>query len=232
MNESSLSYPTLKNKEFNMKKYSFYFAFLLMAIVISDFLSDLMAIQTFSLGFLTFTGGDFVFPIVYIANDVLSEVYGYKTTKKVIWSSLGINVFALTTITCVSYLAGNDTAIYRFIIGDYGFGSAMSVAVAGFTAYLVASRINAFVMHRMRLRHGERLFKTRCLVSTVFGELADSATFCMIGCLLGLYTWDIFLSFTLTIAILKTLVEAICLPITSKIVGKLKKVENDLPRAV
>lgn len=209
-----------------VRKYSIVFCFIMMLSVIADFLSDLLAIQLFEVGIISFTGGEFVFPIVYIVNDILSEVYGYNATKKVIWFGLAVNMYALGTITLVAWLAGAGTPIYQFIIGDYGLASTVIVALAGFAAYLTASFVNAFIMSKMKSWHGERKFGLRAVVSTVFGEICDSSVFGLVACIFGLYAWEEFIPLTITVVVLKTMVEVVCLPLTSVIVKKIKKVEN------
>jgi uncharacterized integral membrane protein (TIGR00697 family) len=207
------------------RKYSMIFCFIMMLSVTSDLLADLLAIQLFTVGPISFTGGEFVFPIVYIVNDIVSEVYGYNTAKKAIWCGLAVNVYALGAMTVVAYLAGPGTTMYSYVIGDYGVASAIAVAIAGFSAYLVASFVNAYIMKWMKDRDKEKRFALRAIVSTLFGELCDSATFGLIACVCGLYAWSDFIPLTATVVVLKTAVEAICLPITTKAVKKIKAIE-------
>ena len=208
-----------------MKKYSIIFCFIVMLAAVSDLLADLLAIQLFTVGPFSFTGGEYVFPIVYIVNDIVTEVYGYKTAKKVIWLGLAANVYALSAITFVAYLAGQDSPMYQFIVGD-GMASAIIVAIAGFAAYVIASFVNAYIMAKMKERDKDKRFALRAIISTLFGELCDSATFGLIACAFGLYAWSEFMPLTLTVVALKTLVEAICLPITAKAVRKIKDIET------
>ena len=208
-----------------MQKYSIIFCFIMMISVVSDLLADLLAIQMFTIGALTFTGGEFVFPIVYIINDIVTEVYGYNTAKKMIWGGLITNAYALTALTAVSYLAGSESTMYQFIIGEYGVASAITVAIAGFSAYTVASFVNAWIMSKMKEKHKEKKFALRALVSTVFGEICDSAVFGLVACSCGLYSWSSFIPLTVTVVIMKTIVEILCLPITAKAVKSIKKLE-------
>lgn len=210
----------------SMKRYSMIFCFILMLSVTSDLLADLLAIQLFTVGPISFTGGEFVFPIVYIVNDIVSEVYGYETAKKVIWGGLIANVYALSTITGVAYLAGPESTMYGYIIGDAGVASAIIVALAGFTAYTTASFVNAYIMAKMKERHQERLFALRAFVSTLFGEICDSSAFGLVACAFGLYEWSAFIPLTVTVVIMKTAVEALCLPLTSRIVKQIKAMES------
>lgn len=206
-------------------KYTAAFIAIVMLTVVSDLLADLLAIHMFAVGSFRFTGGEFIFPIVYIVNDIVTEVYGIKTTKKIIWCGLIANAYALGAITIVAYLAGAGTPIYDYIIGGYGVASAIAVAIAGFGAYLVASFVNAHIMDKMKQRDQEKRFALRAFVSTVFGELCDSAVFGGIACLLGLYAWSDYMSLTFTVLWLKVLIEAVCLPLTSVIVRKIKVLE-------
>lgn len=208
------------------EKFSMFFCMIIMLSVIADFLADLLAIQLFEVGSFAFNGGDFLFPVVYIINDIFTEVYGYKTAKRFIWYGVTVNAFALGVLTFVAYLAGAGTPIYDFAIGDFGVAAAVSVAMAGFVAYIVASFINATIMSKMKAKHGERRFGLRAVVSTLFAELADTSVFCFLLCLFGTYEWDVFLNVTLTITAIKVLVEVLLLPVTKRVVAKVKCIEG------
>ena len=167
-----------------------------------------------------------MFPIVYIISDVVSEVYGYNVAKKAIWGGLIANVYALSALTIVAYIAGSESAMYGYIIGDYGVASAVVVAIAGFSAYLVASFVNAYVMKKMKDRDKEKRFALRAIVSTLFGESCDSAVFGVIACVCGLWSWNDFVPTVTPIIVLKTSVEALCLPVTTRVVRKIEAIES------
>lgn len=208
------------------KSYSAFFCFLVMISAVADFLSDIMAIQLFEFGAFSFSGGDFLFPVVYVINDILTEVYGYNTAKRFIWYGLGVNAFALGMLAFVASLAGAGTPIYDFAIGEQGIASALSVSIAGLVAYVCASFTNAAIMDKMKSRDGDKKFCFRAVVSTLFAEAVDSCVFCGFMCVLGTYPLEVFVSTTLTITALKTAVEAVLLPLTKKVVCKVKEIEG------
>jgi len=170
------------------------------------------------------TAGVIVFPISYIINDVVCEVWGYKKTRLLIWVGFLMNFFFVSVGALCDWLPGaaywdNDAGFHAI------FGLAPRIAAASFVAFICGSFVNAYVMSKMKLHDGEKRFSLRAILSTVLGETADSIIFFPLA-LGGVVPaeelpWLMFLQVGL-----KTVYEIIVLPITIRIVAWVKKHEH------
>ena len=175
-------------------------------------LANLLATKQFLLGPLNLTTGVLVFPISYVVNDCITEVWGYRRAKLIIWTGFFMN-FAFVLL---AWLADLIPAL---------FGLAPRVALASFAAFLVGSFLNAYVMSVMKIRDKGRRFSLRAIVSTVVGELADSVVFFPVA-LGGIVPKENLLIMMVSQVAIKTLYEIILLPITTRIVAWLKHTEG------
>ena len=171
------------------------------------------------------TGGVIVFPISYIINDVVCEVWGYRRAKVLIWQGFLLNFFFVSIGALVDWLPGAP-----YWTGDEGFhqifGLAPRIAAASFVAFLCGSFINAYVMSKMKVRDEGRHFSYRAILSTVFGESADSLIFFPLA-LGGVVPFDELPWLMLYQVVLKTVYEIIVLPVTIRIVKAVKKYEDE-----
>lgn len=172
------------------------------------------------------TAGLIVFPVSYIINDCMVEVWGYRRARLVIW--LG---FLMDFLFVLFGLAADSLPAAPYWHGEEGFhaifGLAPRIAAASFAAFLVGSFLNAYVMSRMKLRSGaDRRFALRAIASTVAGETADSLVFFPLA-LGGVVPWDV-MPWLMTYQVaLKTGYEVIALPLTVRVVAWLKRVEGE-----
>ena len=179
------------------------------------------------------TGGLLVFPISYIIGDVTTEVYGYKAARRIIWLGFFMNFFVVVIGAIAAILPGvpDDvpSAAIDTIFSLKG-GMAVVVAFASMLSFVIGSIANAWVMHKMRERDGERFFSLRAIASTVVGESIDSVIFFPIAFCFALLNgqmsvsallWMIFMQVSL-----KTLYEIVVLPITMQVVKTIKKIEG------
>ena len=125
---------------------------------------------------LSITGGLIVFPISYIINDCVCEVWGYSKTRLLIWLGFAMNfLFVTFGALCDALPAApywdNDAGFHAV------FGLAPRIALASFLAFLVGSFVNAYVMSRMKIKSNGKNFSARAILSTVYGEIADSLIF-------------------------------------------------------
>ena len=182
--------------------------------------SNLFEAKIFLLGPLTLTGGFLVFPIVYIVNDILSEIYGFRETRRVVWLAFLLNLAFLGLVQLVRWLpaAPYCDAQPHF---DYFFATDLRMTVASMAAFLLGSILNAKVMSAMRARQGDKGFGWRAVLSSLAGEAVDSAIFFPIA----FYNvgWANMLVMMLTQIVLKTGYEIIVLPLTWRVVRRLKK---------
>jgi len=187
-------------------------------------ISNTVATKLFSIGPFIFTGGILVFPISYIFGDVLTEVYGYRRTRKIIWTGFFCLAFMSLVYLVVGLLPAAPTwqnqEAYASILG-----LVPRIALASFIAYWAGEFSNSYVMAKMKIWTQGKYLWTRTIGSTIVGEGVDSILFVLIAFL------GILPSTTLVVAIssgylFKVLYEVIATPITYKIVRFLKKVEG------
>lgn len=201
--------------------------FLLLAVLFCTCLitSNLMEIKTFALGPLQLTAGVVVFPISYIISDCIVEIYGFRKARFIIWLGFAMNMLVSILLQIGIWLPG-DAQWQGQEAMEMIFGAVPRIFAASFTAFLCGSMVNAYVMARMKTGHeGTRGFSTRAIVSTIWGEGVDSCIFFPIA-FGGVLPWRVVLGLILTQTLLKTAYEIIILPITLRVVKRLRKIEG------
>ena len=186
--------------------------------------ANLLETKVIQVGSITVTAGLLVFPISYIINDCIAEVWGFKKARLIIWSGFAMNFFvvALGLIAVALPAAPFWEGEQHF---DFVFGMAPRIVVASLLAYLVGSFLNAYVMSKMKVASGGRNFSARAIWSTVVGETADSLIFFPIA-FGGLIAWPELLVMMGTQIVLKSLYEVIILPITIRVVKAVKRIDG------
>ncbi len=186
--------------------------------------SNLLETKVVQLFGITTTAGLIVFPISYIINDCIAEVWGFKKARLIIWSGFASNflliAFAQIAIQLPTAPFWEGEEAFNFV-----FGLAPRIAVASLIAFLAGSFINAYVMSKMKIASQGKHFSARAILSTLAGESIDSLIFFPIA-FAGLVPTDQLLIMIATQAILKSLYEVIILPITIRVVKYIKKVEG------
>ena len=186
--------------------------------------ANLFATKQISLFSISVTGGLIVFPISYIVNDCVCEVWGYRKARLLIWTGFAMNFFFVMMGALCDIIP--PAPYYENSAGFHGvFGLAPRVAVASFCAFLAGSFLNAYVMSRMKIASGGKNFSLRAVVSTIVGESADSLIFFPLA-LWGVVPTEALPELMLAQVVLKTLYEIIVLPLTIRVVKTLKKVEH------
>lgn len=186
--------------------------------------ANLLETKVVQLGSLTVTAGLLVFPVSYIINDCISEVWGFRKAKLVIWSGFAMNIFVVSlglvavALPAAPFWEGEEH--FNFV-----FGMAPRIVVASLTAFLVGSFLNAYVMSRMKLASQGRHFSLRAIVSTVIGETGDSLLFFPIA-FGGIIPWQELLVMMGLQVLLKSLYEVIILPLTIRVVKAVKRMEG------
>lgn len=186
--------------------------------------ANLLETKVIQVGSITVTAGLLVFPISYIINDCIAEVWGFKKARLIIWSGFAMNFFvvALGLIAVALPAAPFWEGEQHF---DFVFGMAPRIVVASLLAFLVGSFLNAYVMSKMKVGSGGRNFSARAIWSTVVGETADSLIFFPIA-FGGLIAWPELLVMMGTQIVLKSLYEVIILPITIRVVKAVKRIDG------
>lgn len=188
-------------------------------------LANLLETKQIAVGPVNLTGGLLVFPVSYIINDCVCEVWGYRKARLLIWCGFVMNFFFVAMGALCDWIPGapywhNDAGFHAI------FGLAPRIAAASFVAFLVGSFINAYVMSRMKIRDGGRNFSLRAILSTVAGESCDSVLFFPLA-LGGVVPFEELPKLMLWQVVLKTLYEIVALPVTIGVVRKLKRHEGE-----
>jgi len=180
---------------------------------------------------MAFDAGTLLFPVSYIFGDILTEVYGYKNSRRVIWAgffclTLSAGVFALVRILPgeAQWQGYAGDAAYLAILGGMSSGGIVLASLAG---YWSGEFSNSFVLAKMKILTRGRWLWTRTIGSTLVGELVDSVVFISIASLFKVFPWSLFLTLTLTNYLFKCGVEALMTPVTYIVVRALKRAENE-----
>lgn len=186
--------------------------------------ANVLETKQIAFGPISLTGGLIVFPISYIINDCVCEVWGYAKARLLIWTGFAMNfVFVMFGALCDAIPGApywsNDAGFHAV------FGLAPRIAGASFLAFLAGSFINAYVMSRMKIRSRGRNFSARAVWSSVAGETADSAIFFPLA-LSGVVPWSELPAMMVAQIVLKTLYEVMVLPITIRVVKATKRHEG------
>lgn len=180
---------------------------------------------------MAFDGGTILFPISYIFGDILTEVYGYRRSRRAIWTGFFCLSLASLVFFIVSRLPGEATwqqyagdAAYASILGGMSTGGIVLGSLAG---YWSGEFTNSFILARMKVITNGRWLWTRTIGSTIFGEMVDTLVFVAVASLFGVFPWSLFLTLTVTNYLFKVAVEACMTPATYLAVNALKKAEAE-----
>ena len=186
--------------------------------------ANLLETKVIQVGSLTVTAGLLVFPISYIINDCIAEVWGFKKARLIIWSGFAMNFFVVAlgliaaAIPAAPFWEGEE----HF---DFVFGMAPRIVAASLMAFLVGSFLNACVMSKMKVASQGRNFSARAIWSTVVGETADSLIFFPVA-FGGVIAWKELLIMMGIQIVLKSMYEVIILPVTIRVVKAIKKIDG------
>ncbi|MCD7978914.1 MAG: queuosine precursor transporter [Tannerellaceae bacterium] len=189
--------------------------------LVASNLLEAKVIQVFGI---TATAGLIVFPISYIINDCIAEVWGFKKARLIIWSGFISNFlvigFSQIAVQLPAAPFWENEEGFNFV-----FGMAPRIACASLIAFLAGSFLNAYVMSKMKIASQGKNFSLRAIVSTLIGESADSLIFFPVA-FWGLIPPTELLIMIGTQAVLKSLYEVIILPVTIQVVNYIKKIEG------
>ena len=187
--------------------------------------ANVLETKQLSMGLFSITGGLIVFPISYIINDCVCEVWGYGKARLLIWLGFAMNFLfvafgALCDVLPAAPYWHNEEGFHAI------FGLAPRIALASFLAFLVGSFVNAYVMSRMKISSGGKNFSARAIMSTVYGETADSIIFFPLA-LGGVVPTNELPVLIISQVALKTLYEIVILPVTIRVVKATKRHEGE-----
>jgi len=177
------------------------------------------------LGAVSFGAGVLFFPISYVFGDILTEVYGYARSRRVIWAGFGGLAFAAAMAAVVVWLPPapfwKNQAAY-----EIAFGSTWRIAGASLIAFVCGEFVNSFVLAKMKLKTGGRWLWTRTIGSTIAGEGVDSLIFYPLA-FLGVWSDSQVVAVMISNYLLKVGWEVVMTPVTYRVVALLKRAENE-----
>ena len=225
------------SQSFPSRYFDVIMTFFVAVLVLSNIASSAKIVD---LGFslfgipLAFDGGTLLFPLAYVLGDILTEVYGFKASRRAIYTGFGVLAFSALVFFILKILpaeiywetqgnAISGTAAYNIILGGMSSGGIVLASLAG---YLVGNFCNSVILSKIKIIMQGKCFWFRAILSSLVGELLDSLAFVSIACLTGVFGWELFATLVLTNYILKCLIEALLLPGTYAAVRQLKKREG------
>jgi queuosine precursor transporter len=214
-----------KSPRRNYKYYDLIMAAFVTVLICTNFIS---APKRVTVEGFTFGAGVLFFPISYLFGDILTEVYGYARSRRVVWAGFGAIVFASFLSWVVLALPPEATwkekgyqAAWQTV-----FGNAPRIVLASILGFFAGEFVNSFVMAKMKIWTRGRFLWTRTIGSTVAGEAADSIIFYPVAWL-GVWETDKILTVLAANYCLKVAWEVLATPLTYGIVGYLKRVEHE-----
>jgi len=214
----------------NYKYYDLVMAAFVTVLLCSNFIgaAKQTTVELPLLGATTFGAGVLFFPISYIFGDILTEVYGYGRDRRVVWAGFGALAFASFMAWVVVRLppAGSDFMKTYQASLEAVFGNSWRIALGSMIAFWAGSFSNSYVLAKMKLWSSGRWLWTRTIGSTLVGELVDSSLFYFIA-FYGIWATGDVIKIAIAQYVLKTLWEVVMTPVTYRVVGFLKRAENE-----
>ena len=180
---------------------------------------------------LAFDAGTILFPISYIFGDILTEVYGYRRSRRVIWTGFFSLALAAFIFWIVGLLPGETTwqgyagdTAYQAILGGMSSGG---IVLASLTAYWLGKFSNSFVLAKMKILTNGRWLWSRTIGSTLIGELVDTVIFVVVASAFGVFPWSLFFTLTVSNYVFKVVMEVLMTPVTYWVVSSLKRAEGE-----
>ncbi len=205
-------------------KYSGWFLLVTASFVTVLITSNILAVKLIKIGPLDMDAGNIIFPISYIFGDILTEVYGYGRSRRVIWLGFLCNLFAVTAFAAAQRIPPapfwEGQAAYETILGF-----TPRILVASFCAYLCGEFMNSYVLAKMKLMTKGKHLWTRTIGSTMAGQAVDSTIFVTVA-FAGVYPASDLMGVVASQWLFKTSYEALMTPVTYKVVNFLKREEQ------
>ena len=209
----------------NNKKVSVLFMLFGTLFCVCLITANVLETKQYSFGPVNLTAGIVVFPVSYIINDVVCEVWGYERTRMLIWMGFAMNFVFVIFGAIADWIPGAP-----YWNGDEGFhvifGLAPRITLASFIAFILGSFINAYIMSRMKLSSEGHNFSVRAVLSTIGGESVDSIIFFPLA-LGGVIPWEEMPSLMISQVLFKTLYEILVLPVTIRVVEFTKQHDHE-----
>ncbi len=210
-----------KPREFGYKYFDLIMALFVAVLLISNIASS----KILRLGPFTFDGGTLLFPISYIFGDILTEVYGYRRSRRVIWAGFACAGLMAGTLALVGALPPAEGWENQEAYGAI-LGTTPRIVLGSLVAYFAGEFSNSYTLAKMKIMTQGRWLWTRTIGSTLIGEGVDTLLFVTIA-FAGTMTWSLFWSIVVSNYVFKVGLEAIMTPATYRITNYLKRTENE-----
>lgn len=218
----------------NFKYYDIIMALFVTVLIMSNILSSAKivdwGISLFGIP-LAFDAGTILFPVSYIFGDILTEVYGYKRSRRVIWMGFACLVLSSLLLHFVKLMPGE--ALWEKTAGQAAYNAILSgmtsggIVLASLLGYWLGEFSNSYVLAKMKILTRGRWLWTRTVGSTLVGEGIDTLVFVAVAVLFGVFPAALFVTLALTNYLFKVGIEVLMTPVTYAAVGALKRVENE-----
>jgi len=209
-------------------------SFFVVILVVSNIASSAkivdLKVSVFSVP-LVFDGGTLLFPLAYVLGDVITEVYGFKTARRVIWTGFAALALTLLVFFTLGVLPADalweaetgGSIAYNAILGGMSSGG---IVLASLCAYLAGEFSNAAILSKLKVKMKGRKLWVRTISSTLVGEFLDTLIFVQIATIAGVFNREIFWPLVITNYILKCGIEVVITPFTYRVSGFLKQKEG------
>jgi hypothetical protein len=212
--------------------FDFIMAMFVTVLLLSNLLSSAkiidLGVELFGIR-LSFDAGTLVFPISYIFGDILTEIYGYRRSRRVIWTGFLATALMGAFVWFAGMLPGESG--WASYAGQPAYdailGGVSGLVVASLVAYFAGEFSNSYVLARMKVLTDGRFLPLRTIGSTLVGQGVDTIIFFVIAAALGVFPWELLPSLMLTNYILKVGIEVILTPVTVWLIAALKRAENE-----
>jgi queuosine precursor transporter len=201
-----------------------YFLVIVALYVTALITANTVAIRVLDIGPFTADAGTLTFPIAYIVGDVLTEVYGFRIARRVIWLGFICNALAVGIFQMALRLPSVDDPAFQDAF-EMVFNATPRILLASMAAYLVGSFINAYVLARLKVITEGRWLWMRTIGSTIMGEGLDTVIFVFIA-FWGVFPGEVIWAMLYTNWIVKIGVEVLATPVTYKVVDLFKRKEQ------
>ncbi|MFA6391421.1 MAG: queuosine precursor transporter [Patescibacteria group bacterium] len=188
-------------------------------------ISNIVSTKIIDLGFFSFDGGTLIFPLSYIFGDILTEVYGFRQSRKVIWLGFICALLMSVTIILIGKLPADPNWTNQNAY-DVILGLTPRLVIASLIAYFAGEFSNAIILAKLKIRTKGRWLWSRTIASTVIGQLIDSLLFIVIA-FSGILPKELLISLIISNYVFKLAFEIVLTPATYKVVNYLKKSEQE-----
>ncbi|PCJ24841.1 MAG: hypothetical protein COA94_07040 [Rickettsiales bacterium] len=186
--------------------------------------SNIAAAKLSSFQGIAFCGGIITFPMLYVLNDVITEVYGFRASRRVIWTALFYNLLAFSLLYLAIFLPHHDSWSNHEAF-EKVFSLSPRIFVASMTSYLVGEFFNSVLLANLKIKFNGRFFGLRALFSTLSASFVDTAIFFFI-LFWGVIPYTEMIPMVVILGLVKVLYEALLIPLTIRLVAFLKLKEN------